>query len=79
MTEKTYEQHQHDLAIDYLDQQIERAERMGVNGKGLFNETGYRKWNELHNISAKEINERAINMAWFLDGMDGWLAKRLAK
>lgn len=73
------EQHERDFAMDYLEQQINRAERMGISGIGLFNETGYYKWDKVRNIPTKEINERAITMAWFLDGMDGWLAKRLAK
>lgn len=65
--------------LNYLNRQIERAEKEGLNGIDLFNETGYTKWNELDKISDDEINERAAKMQWFLEGMDGWLAKRLQK
>lgn len=67
------------LVLDNLERQIERAEKAGISGKGLFNETGYFKWNQLDKLSEDEIQTRAAQMQWFLDGMDGWLAGRLKK
>ena len=66
-------------ALLYIGEKINQANAYGIDGVALFNETGYYKLNLIGELSTDELNQRGQSMRWFLEGMDGWLAKRLAK